>query len=775
MNLSSLWRRAVAALFAGALLVSLTSYVESRRAAPLIGLAQAVYASPDLSGPPVVVRKATGIGISEIRTDPALPQRQMSVRWDGFWFVPRGGAIRLSVMADDEVRVWLDDELVADRHVTDGYRTHVDPVVVEPGVHGLRVEYVQYGGGMAVDVLWAPLGLDFSPLAAERLFVERPDDTGIMVAARVRTLRVVERIAWTVVAFLVLLGALVGATRLVKAAWHSGWRRRSWEGVTAFGRDRRVQRVAVGAAGLGAVYWAFVHRLAALNPLTLWADDIWVAALASRPSLLEALQTPAPVPPGFLLLQWMARHLATEPGLALQVLPLTYAFVGAVALAVIASWLTGSRALGLVALTLAVLDPFMAQVSVFSKQYTLDALVSSLLLAVAVRACAARPVPLRTAAAAGTVAALFSFPSAFVSVALVHVLGWRALAQASNWPERRRAFASVALFDAVMAAIYWLVLQPRRSSTMTSSWTVGFLPTDDVDAGLAFVASRGPSVVTQALPDALAFLAPFCAIGLLWLVVRRQWRVVGLVLVVTYGGLLVASALGLYPIGRGYHGRVVLFSNPLVVLLMVSGIAAVTSRLPGRVLVRSVVALAALAFLARHPAVVSYFDHNHSAFVRALVTRQQPADAVIVNDRASYLVGVYAGWPSSIVPSRRPEQFYLRFERPLTLTLPPRAERGEGLDELERLLREERPGRVLLLSTRRETDVVEEAITRAGYRLTEARSSTTATVLAIYERGGGGDVSTATTPLPAGREVPSGRPIEAVRRDRRDTTTRSPG
>ncbi len=489
------------------------------------------------------------------------------------------------------------------------------------------------------------------------------------------------------------------------------------------------------AAGAAALAWALAHRLGALNPMTLWADDIWVAALASRPSLFEALGTPAPVPPGFLFLQWMARHVASEPGLALQVLPLTYALVGAVVLAIVAARVTRSRALGLVALALALLDPFMAQVSVFSKQYTMDGLVAVLLLGLAVRAVDGRRVPLWAAALFGVVALLFSFPSVFVSVAVVHVLAWRAFARETEWTRRRWSLGVVAIFDLVMLATYWLVLRVRVSPRMNASWARSFLPTDDVDAGIDFVASRGVSIATQALPDSLAVLAPLAVLGFAWLLIRRELRAAGTVLLLTYVSLLGAAALGVYPIGMGYEGRVVLFSDPLVLFLITVAVHALTSWLPWRVVPNVAVATAALVFLARAPAVVTYFDHDHSFFVDALEARAQPGDAIILNDRASFLLGVYTNWPAEIVRSRTPEQFYLRFTRPLTLTLPSGAE-GDGskLGDLEATLADARPERVFFFSTRRETALIARAIEAAGYRPAEARASTTSTLLAMYER-----------------------------------------
>lgn len=737
MRMPSLKRRAglTAAVVALALAGTLGLHLVIRGARPLAGLEQSIYDNPDAGGTAVRVRQTTALDVTDIRADATLPQRQMSVRWRGFWYVPNGGPIRVSVMADDEVRLWLDGVLVADRHVTEGYRTHVDPVVLEPGVHAISVEYVQYGGGMSVDLAWAPLGTSFRRFAPDRLFVESPDDAALMRAARVRTLRAVEPVVWRAagLAALVLL-LLPGAASLGRAIWRSPRRRRAWSVLSAVAGNRRVQVVLAGGAALGAVWWALLHRLDALNPLTLWADDIWVAALASRPSLAEALGTPGPVPPGFVLLQWMARHAASDPAPALQVLPLTFGVLCAVLLGGLAARVTGSRALGLVALVLALLDPFMAQVSVFSKQYTLDGLIAVVLLALAVRGGGAGPARLPVVAACGVTAALFSFPSVFVSVALVHVLAAGVLLGATDWLSRRRALVTAAAFDAALLVVYWLVLQPRRSQTMTSGWSSGFMPTDEVEAGLSFIMVRGGNLLTQALPETLQSLVLFFAVGLLWFLLGRRWRIVGLAVACAYGGLLLASALGIYPIERGYGGRTVLFSSPLVQLLIVCGIGAVTRLLPARTAVNTVLAVLALGLLARAPAAVRYFDHDHSVFARVLVERAQPGDGVIVNDRASYVVGVYTDWASVIAPSHRPEQFYLRFVRPLTVTLPPRAEDGEGLDELATMLEVESPERLFYFSTRRETGPAEKVIADAGYRLTAGRSSTTRTHFYIYER-----------------------------------------
>ena len=71
-------------------------------------------------------------------------------------------------------------------------------------------------------------------------------------------------------------------------------------------------------------------RMPALNPQTLWADDVTVACLAKLDSFWTAVTVSAPLAPGFVALLWVARRMIGDPEVSLQVLPLAFGLVGPV-------------------------------------------------------------------------------------------------------------------------------------------------------------------------------------------------------------------------------------------------------------------------------------------------------------------------------------------------------------------------------------------------------------------------------------------------------------
>jgi len=730
----------VGVLTAAALAADAMARRANRRLLPELGLIQTVYGTRGFRSA-VYARQTTALDLALLDERSDLPRRDMSIRWEGVWRVPDGGPVRLYAGADDEVRIWIDDRLVVDRDLQLGFRTHVDPLELGAGPHRIRIEYVQGRGGHDLNLQWAPDGRAFRPFAPTSLFPREPGD---------RLLALVSRSAWAGATVRALsLGAVGAAAWLLlpfsalpglAARWRAGVSR-ARAAVSRLAARPRVQTgcgIGLAVALLG---WAVAHRLGALNPVTFWADDIWVVALASRASLIEALTTPAPVPPGFVLMQWLARRLSTDPGVSLQWLPLAFGLAAPLVLGVLIRQVTGSAALGLAGVALGLLDPFIAQQSVLSKQYSLDALVAVCLLAIAVRSAAGPPVPLARVGLAGALACLFSFPSVFVSVPVFHVLAWHAFRMSTSRQARGRTVAVATSFNVAMAAIYALVLHPRVSPTMVRGWWRDFAPIDDLEGSVQFVVGRWDELLAQMVPGSLPLLAPLAGVGLIWLLAHRLWRPVGLSLVLGTAVLLGTNLLGWYPIGAGYFGRSVLFVHGPVLTLIVVGVHTLTSALRRGRRVANVAALLLLVAYGSQVVVqTEYFDHNHSRFAEELTARVGPDDAVVVSSMGSYLLYVYGRWPADIVRDDTPTRFHLAFRRPLTWIVPVGRgvrrvpiDRGD-LDRLRGLVAAARPERVFYFSTRRDVALVGGAIEDQGYRRVETRSSTTATFLIEYRR-----------------------------------------
>ena len=67
------------------------------------------------------------------------------------------GTYRLRALADDGVRVWVDDELVIDAW-QDQIRTWHETTIELDGEHKLRIEYFENIGGAALSFSWKRVG-----------------------------------------------------------------------------------------------------------------------------------------------------------------------------------------------------------------------------------------------------------------------------------------------------------------------------------------------------------------------------------------------------------------------------------------------------------------------------------------------------------------------------------------------------------------------------------------------------------------------------------------
>jgi sugar lactone lactonase YvrE len=85
-----------------------------------------------------------------------VPADNFSSRWQrSAWF--EAGAYRFTVLADDNVRLWVDDRLLIEQW-RDGQRgTYQADASLARGYHALRVEHSDVSGGAALSVNWALL------------------------------------------------------------------------------------------------------------------------------------------------------------------------------------------------------------------------------------------------------------------------------------------------------------------------------------------------------------------------------------------------------------------------------------------------------------------------------------------------------------------------------------------------------------------------------------------------------------------------------------------
>ncbi|MBC7242608.1 MAG: glycosyl hydrolase, partial [Anaerolineae bacterium] len=88
---------------------------------------------------------------------PGVPAERFSVCWTGSVRFAQAGDYLLEVQADDAVRVWLDDVLIADAWGRRGLQELRLPVHVPAGEeHFLRAAYYDLEGTARIRLRWRP-------------------------------------------------------------------------------------------------------------------------------------------------------------------------------------------------------------------------------------------------------------------------------------------------------------------------------------------------------------------------------------------------------------------------------------------------------------------------------------------------------------------------------------------------------------------------------------------------------------------------------------------
>ena len=137
------------------LMVASTGALSYASRLPAGAMIASVYSASDLSGKPVLT-------VLDHTLDPAHcarlagldPGGPFSVVWQGGAVVTEQGVHHVRARVDDGVSVWLDDRRILEE-TRPGRHDISAPVDLAPGLHRLRVRYVQLGGDMDFRFTWA--------------------------------------------------------------------------------------------------------------------------------------------------------------------------------------------------------------------------------------------------------------------------------------------------------------------------------------------------------------------------------------------------------------------------------------------------------------------------------------------------------------------------------------------------------------------------------------------------------------------------------------------
>jgi hypothetical protein len=313
---------------------------------------------------------------------------------------------------------------------------------------------------------------------------------------------------------------------------------------------------------------------------SFWYDE---AALAlnlvnrSAVELLRPLDYRQTAPPLFLWLERLAVLVAGPTEYALRAVPL---LAGVATLVV--SWRVARRLLpgdaALVALALVALSPLLVYYSNELKPYSLDALVSAGLVAMALTVLD-RPDDRRAwrwLALGGAAAPLFSTTAPFAMAGVAACLLLEPRVRATPEVMRRAAVTSAAWVAAGLVALFvHQDLVGRDSPTgayMQGFWQHAFLTTDPPGLRMrAWAAAFGALKVTfidgVSRQRELSILVLAAALGLGRLAHRNRLAI-GALVAVPFACLGLAAALRLYP----FDSRLILFAAPLTALMLGAGV-----------------------------------------------------------------------------------------------------------------------------------------------------------------------------------------------------------
>ena len=157
------------------------------------GLRRQVWVANDFPGAPVTNDISPRVTLDFLDDDPRLPRQFFSARWRGYWYVPNSQSVTVHVQADDYLDIWIDGT-----HHFARSSAAARTIVLDPGVHELRIDYQQHDGPAHLRLYEGSGDVYPRPLRTGYLFPNEPEPSMLQLAKIIDRLQVAVGILWTV-------------------------------------------------------------------------------------------------------------------------------------------------------------------------------------------------------------------------------------------------------------------------------------------------------------------------------------------------------------------------------------------------------------------------------------------------------------------------------------------------------------------------------------------------------------------------------------------------
>ncbi len=362
--------------------------------------------------------------------------------------------------------------------------------------------------------------------------------------------------------------------------------------------------------------------------------------------LLKPLDYHQGAPLGFLLLEKLATRIAGNGELALRGVPLLAGLISLVLFWRVARAYLSESTVPL-AVALFALSPGIIHYASEAKQYSLDVVVTLVLLWAAAKLADPTPSPARLLkfSLLGAIAVWFSHPAVFVLAGIAVTLIAATLLE-RNW-KRLRGFALMTLAWAGSFALnYFVFLRPLGAdAALLEYWRQGFPPH-------SIASLQNAAWIVDSLfrmfedPAGLWAFLGVALFGAGCISLIRRSRIAFFLLIAPLGFALLAALLHRYP----FSGRLLLFLVPILLIVIAEGTAWLAGRWPRSStagLSHAWYALLIVALLAR-PVIADGREAVHPArpddlkpVIRYVLSHREPGDVWFVYHYARYQYWYY--------------------------------------------------------------------------------------------------------------------------------------